>query len=546
MKRGDKKSVAYWIPPPAARLPDPAEEEELLLQSRNDDDDIAEESVHPSSTLSPTDAPTPASGLTTWRSIDGEDSGPTSEPVVNYKVTDDVTTISADTAAEVNDRDVDTERPEDVTESQPAEEEEEEETTVAGRVAAMESETAIPEEINMGVGSPLEFVEADSKAQLLQDIMEQEGLRPLDPPKTTTPDAVTVDNQELLVTSQSPESATEVPIPVISTGKPSVVEEDVDSVVIEITRRNHSSIDSVSSQLHPDADIAHILMEIPVLTPPEEDREQPETTTLVLLEMKNELPSESSGVIDTDTEEVDTNPPETPETPTTESPALVISQSSDPVVETDDVKADPVAMDPLDDMFLASGDPFESTTENQPEGSGSSLAKSEPEGSGSEVDLQMPEFHSVNDGAEGSGIDSGLIADPVEGSGSIDRNDEIMEVVDEEEKPAEMEFRTDDILINRIRTIVNSLTHPRETLLFRRTSDILQSVFKRTKRSDPVHLEHVIRSPEFNRFLRSQPLPIRRALDANFPGRFSRKMDDNNPSANEEDGDECDLHIKVI
>lgn len=143
---------------------------------------------------------------------------------------------------------------------------------------------------------------------------------------------------------------------------------------------------------------------------------------------------------------------------------------------------------------------------------------------------------------------------PVEGSGSspaisdesivADRSDA---VVDDEPPP---EFRNDDVLINRIRTIVNSLTNPKDSSssFLRRTSGLLQSVFKRTKRS--IVPADVVNSLEFRQFLRSQPLPMRRALSPNYSGRFSRQMipsnNRNGQQEDEDDGEECDLHIKVI
>ena len=135
---------------------------------------------------------------------------------------------------------------------------------------------------------------------------------------------------------------------------------------------------------------------------------------------------------------------------------------------------------------------------------------------------------------------------PVEGSGSSPAiSDE--SIVDDEPPP---EFRNDDVLINRIRTIVNSLTNPKDSSssFLRRTSGLLQSVFKRTKRS--IVPADVVNSPEFRQFLRSQPLPMRRALSPNYSGRFSRQMipsnNRNGQQEDEDDGQECDLHIKVI
>lgn len=146
---------------------------------------------------------------------------------------------------------------------------------------------------------------------------------------------------------------------------------------------------------------------------------------------------------------------------------------------------------------------------------------------------------------------------PVEGSGSplpisdesiavVDRSDDPTAAVVEDESPPE--FRNDDVLINRIRTIVNSLTNPKDSSssFLRRTSGLLQSVFKRTRRSTVTNPAEVVNSPEFRQFLRSQPLPMRRALSPNFSGRFSRQMVPSNSGQEEEDGEECDLHIKVI
>lgn len=108
-------------------------------------------------------------------------------------------------------------------------------------------------------------------------------------------------------------------------------------------------------------------------------------------------------------------------------------------------------------------------------------------------------------------------------------------VVVVDDTPAE--FRGDDILISRIRTIVNSLSSARP--LFRRTTGLLQSVFsRRSKRDVP---KDFYTSQEFQQFLRSQPLPVRRALSPNFAGRFSRNMDEQSSLVE----DECDLHIKV-
>ncbi|XP_046452590.1 uncharacterized protein LOC124200411 isoform X2 [Daphnia pulex] len=146
------------------------------------------------------------------------------------------------------------------------------------------------------------------------------------------------------------------------------------------------------------------------------------------------------------------------------------------------------------------------------------------------------------------------IETPIEGSGSllpisdesiavVDRSDDPASAVVEDESPPE--FRNDDVLINRIRTIVNSLTNPKDSSssFLRRTSGLLQSVFKRTKRS--TNPAEVVNSPAFRQFLRSQPLPIRRALSPNFSGRFSRQMVPSNSGQEEEDGEECDLHIKT-
>ena len=112
------------------------------------------------------------------------------------------------------------------------------------------------------------------------------------------------------------------------------------------------------------------------------------------------------------------------------------------------------------------------------------------------------------------------------------------------------EFRNDDVLINRIRTIVESLTNPKETPFFRRTSDFFQSVFqRRQERSVPVNdpADLIRRSdPSFIKFIRAQPMPMRRALSANFAGRFSRHIDDLSSDGNQASFEqECDLHIKV-
>ena len=140
------------------------------------------------------------------------------------------------------------------------------------------------------------------------------------------------------------------------------------------------------------------------------------------------------------------------------------------------------------------------------------------------------------------------IAEPTEIPESATEAQVAEERTDSEPPPAE--FRNDDILINRIRTIVESLTNPKETPFFRRTSDFIQSVFqRRQERSAPMNdaADLIRRSdPSFIRFLRAQPLPMRRALSANFAGRFSRHIDDLSSDGNQANGEqECDLHIKV-
>lgn len=143
---------------------------------------------------------------------------------------------------------------------------------------------------------------------------------------------------------------------------------------------------------------------------------------------------------------------------------------------------------------------------------------------------------------------------PVDVAESTEIPDSVTEaqVADErtDSEPPPAEFRNDDILINRIRTIVESLTNPKETPFFRRTSDFIQSVFqRRQERSAPMNdaADLIRRSdPSFIRFLRAQPLPMRRALSANFAGRFSRHIDDLSSDGNQANGEqECDLHIKV-
>ena len=124
----------------------------------------------------------------------------------------------------------------------------------------------------------------------------------------------------------------------------------------------------------------------------------------------------------------------------------------------------------------------------------------------------------------------------------------------DEEDNSSPEFRYDDILINRIRTIVDSLKTPaKETSanFFRRTSGFITSVFSRrtnAKRSIPEESDlpgDVVRrlDPAFLQFLRSQPLPMRRALSPNFSGRFSRQMEWSDSSL--DDDEQCDLHIRV-
>lgn len=111
-----------------------------------------------------------------------------------------------------------------------------------------------------------------------------------------------------------------------------------------------------------------------------------------------------------------------------------------------------------------------------------------------------------------------------------------------DDSPAES--RGDDILISRIRTIVSSLSSARP--LIRRTTGLFSSVFNRRPKREVSSnsgrtSKQFYASQEFKQFMRSQPLPVRRALSPNFAGRFSRKMDRTNSLVE----DECDLHIKV-
>jgi len=114
-----------------------------------------------------------------------------------------------------------------------------------------------------------------------------------------------------------------------------------------------------------------------------------------------------------------------------------------------------------------------------------------------------------------------------------------------------------------------------ESLFFKRTSGFLSSVFRRNgngnnneevaagtrdRRSidEEVSGAEVVRrlDPDFIRFLRSQPLPMRRALSPNFSGRFSRRItnDDtnrywsgsNSDQSEDEEDEQCDLYVRVI
>ncbi len=441
-------------------------------------------------------------------------------------------------------------------------------------------EPSQPEEINMDpiVAQLTEApeIEINNKAEMLDNLMKEEDLRPHQeskkdaaPTTTTTAESVTIENAELIhPTSQSPTEGI---------AGPSVTEEPVvfstDSVQIEITKdqpAEKQELDaSVSSQLKDDveSDITHILMEIPAL--PQSDSqikeqedesqsiqtEEPETVTI--LDFKSELGS----AVDIHSEEI-------AESVTAVSDVLKLA-TEEPKVEVDSVSVQP-------DAIIIQEEEAETATKAELE------FKVTDEGSGFDEILPV-ETHLLSsdeptfkvDGSgdapstadakeiEGSGSDPVETAvkiaelDPLEGSGSSsvqlvvdepESRDQVIAVEEEEESPPE--FRNDDILINRIRTIVNSLTNPRETssILLRRTSDLFQSVFKRTKRSPSEEFDpsKLVRSPAFLRYLRSQPLPLRRALSPNFYGRFSRQMHpDTEFPTGEEEGDECDLHIKV-
>ena len=420
----------------------------------------------------------------------------------------------------------------------------------SGDATFIRLEQSPPEEINM---DPIVTTESeiDNKAEMLENLMIQEELRPHAAPRTTTAESITIENEEFIhPTSQSPAGIAEKPV----TQEP-VVSSEIDSVQIEIAKvKTEDSALSISAQLKGDSeqDITHILMEIPALPQSENQvrgeeevqssTEEPETVTII--DFKNELGS----AVDIHSEEIAES--------TTDATDVVKSVRPQ---EADDRPEESVVTDSMTDK--TAGD----ATEFQVAGNGfdtllpTAVHNDEPEfkaeGSGDASAIKILTSDDVAGLAmEGSGSDPVeiQIGQSLEGSGSSDRMDEPESpdeiAADEDESPPE--FRNDDILINRIRTIVNSLTNPRETssILFRRTSGLFQSVFKRTKRqSEQIDPAYLVRTPEFLRFLRTQPMPLRRALSPNFYGRFSRQMHPQSDveSSHEEEGDECDLHIKV-
>jgi hypothetical protein len=447
----------------------------------------------------------------------------------------------------------------------------------------------------------IQLMETKTKDELLDNLMKEEELRPH---TTSRPEvkissknneSITIENYDLLHTVTTTETT-----PMTTQES---TETATDSVQIEISKQqtvdSASSLEesSITSQLKDDfQDIAHILMAIPALPQAEnqikemveqlkiqQTEQEPESVTIA--DFKSDLHS----AVDIHAEEIE---------PVTVSDDLLAkitgSQTEEPdIFNTESIL--PIRPEASSVQSLTKEMEEEMTTEQtisaglaQFDGSGMDpieVVKPElkTEGSGS---FAIEMLNKIGDEVEGSGLNSvnellpmivesimdepefkkaeengpieilGMIqvGDPflvkmdstVEGSGSSPPiSDE--SIVDDEPPP---EFRNDDVLINRIRTIVNSLTNPKDSSssFLRRTSGLLQSVFKRTKRS--IVPADVVNSPEFRQFLRSQPLPMRRALSPNYSGRFSRQMipsnNRNGQQEDEDDGEECDLHIKVI
>ncbi|XP_057375613.1 uncharacterized protein LOC130696548 isoform X2 [Daphnia carinata] len=454
-------------------------------------------------------------------------------------------------------------------------------------------------------------IEVQTKAELLEHIMQQEELRPhTSPPPASSvkkQESISVDNASLL--DRATVLAVPQSVPPPATEQPT--EMATESVQLEIakTATDESAFSDDVSQLKADfQDIAHLLMSVPDLPPSENQVKAVETTetnepeTVTLADFKSDL----EFAVDTHAEEIETTtliaiwPAKTVKVQTGESASALPIQQDEPsahllanelqvedatemsrvqlkqsegsapeTAETPDrFKADEPESNDEQGSGLADSIQDMSAAipaiqnEDGTEGSGGSHfvrqtqpvavefpAMDEPEiedeqsgpvGILGVVEMGDPILVKVESAAEGSGSDA---TSEVDGS---DEPETAIDVVQEESPP---EFRNDDILINRIRTIVNSLTNPKDTSssFLRRTSGLLQSVFKRTKRSttNPADL---VNSPAFRQFLRSQPLPLRRALSPNFSGRFSRQMASSEPEIRDDaqsPEEECDLHIKT-
>ncbi|XP_032786131.2 uncharacterized protein LOC116923726 isoform X1 [Daphnia magna] len=454
-------------------------------------------------------------------------------------------------------------------------------------------------------GVQLMDVEVETKAELLENMMQQEQLRP----HTSPPPASSVKNEESISIDNAvllhPATVLVAPQSIQPPATQQPTEMVTDSVQVEIAKTqtdesvpSASEFPDVASQLKEDfQDIAHILMSVPDLPQSESQIKQVETTetnepqAVTLADFKSDL----EFAVDTHAEEIET----------TTSSASWLTKSTGVQTEESSAHLQPNDLQ-LDEITTEmNGDQLKQSDGSGPPPAPSGLKIDEPEsndeqGSGLADSIQgisdaIPATQS-DDGTEGSG---GLVSEmppvavefpamdepdvkieqdgpvdilgvvemgdpilvkvesPAEGSGSdqsaaiseIDRNDEQDTVVDVVEDESPPEFRNDDILLNRIRTIVNSLTNPKDTSssFLRRTSGLLQSVFKRTKRSitNPTDL---VNSPAFRQFLRSQPLPLRRALSPNFSGRFSRQMASSESEIRDDaqsPEQECDLHIKT-
>ncbi|KAI9554667.1 hypothetical protein GHT06_019940 [Daphnia sinensis] len=451
-------------------------------------------------------------------------------------------------------------------------------------------------------GVQLMDVEVKTKAELLENIMQEEELRPhTSPPPASSVKSeasISVDNADLLHPAVVVPQSIQPP----ATEQPTVTE----SVQVEIAKTqtdepvsSASKFPDVVSQLKEDfQDIAHILMSVPDVPQSENQVKEVETTetneldAVTLADFKSDL----EFAVDTHAEEIETTTSSASwpaKTTGTQASVLSIQQSSVHLLPNDlqldeittEMNAvqlkqsdDPgsTGLEPESNDELGSGlaDSIQDTSaaipaiqnEDGTEGSGgSAFFKESPPVAVEFPAMDEPEIQIEQDGpVEILGVvemgDPILVKveSPAEGSGSdesaaaisdVDRNDEPDTVVDVVEDESPPEFRNDDILLNRIRTIVNSLTNPKDTSssFLRRTSGLLQSVFKRTKRSI-TDAADLVNSPAFRQFLRSQPLPLRRALSPNFSGRFSRQMASSESEIREDAQsleEECDLHIKT-